>query len=393
MLSAVISKSWNQKQLALLNKEIVILYSKRMSFISRLILFLYHPQLFKNKWLIWQTKNRRKNNLMKISNETKVGVLTIAALVILIVGFNYLKGKDVFNRSTKIYAVFTKLGTLSKSNEVKINGYTVGTVYSFEPTDKNLNGIKVTINLSDAGEKVNIPANSVAYISAGLLGTSNITIEKGDTAVYLKDGDFVKTREDPGIFGDLPSQAGSTLASVRTSLDSLKVVFNNINRLFDANTKGNLQQAISNITSATNSLNKLLDPQNSSLAKSLQNVNSITDNLKKNNDSITATISNAKRFSENLSKLNLQQTMDTLGSAISQLKATVRKISSNEGTLGALINDKKLYNKLTDVILSAEILMDDLRAHPKRYVNLSIFAKKDKGGALTSPSKKDTLPR
>ena len=186
---------------------------------------------------------------MKISNETKVGILTIVALFILIVGFNFLKGKDVFNRSKKIYAVFSKLGSLAKSNEVKINGYTIGTVYRFEPTDKNLNGIKVTINLT---EEVNIPANSVAFVSAGLLGSSTITIEKGDTTTFLKDGDFLRTREDPGIFGDLPSQAGSTLANVRTSLDSLKVVFSNINKLFDGSTKGNLQQAIANLVIATN---------------------------------------------------------------------------------------------------------------------------------------------
>jgi len=328
---------------------------------------------------------------MKISNETKVGILTIAALTVLIIGFNFLKGKDLFNRTKKIYAVFGKLGSLAKSNEVKINGYTIGTVYAFEPVDKNLNGIKVTISVT---EDVHIPVNSVAYVSAGLIGSSNITIEKGsDSTTFLNDGDYLKTREDPGIFGDLPSQAGSTLANVRTSLDSLKVVFNNINKLFDANTKGNLQQAIANITAATNSLNKLLDPETSILASGLRNVSSITDNLKKNNDSITATISNVKHFSEKLSRLNLQQTMDSLGSAISQLKATIHKLSDNEGTLGALINDKKLYNKLNDVLLSAEILFDDLRAHPKRYVNLSVFGKKDKGGSLTSPSKKDTLPK
>jgi phospholipid/cholesterol/gamma-HCH transport system substrate-binding protein len=86
-----------------------------------------------------------KNILMKISNETKVGVLTIAALTVLIVGFNFLKGKDLFNRTKKIYAVFGKLGSLGRSNDVKINGYPIGTVYAFGPTDKNVNGIKVTI--------------------------------------------------------------------------------------------------------------------------------------------------------------------------------------------------------------------------------------------------------
>jgi phospholipid/cholesterol/gamma-HCH transport system substrate-binding protein len=327
---------------------------------------------------------------MKISNETKVGILTITALVILIIGFNFLKGKDLFNNTKKIYAVFDQLGSLAKSNAVKINGYPIGTVYAFEPIDKNLNGIKVTISLN---EDVNIPVNSVAYIAADILTSSSIVIEKGDATTYVKDGDILKTRQDAGIFGSLSSEAGPTLAKIRASLDSLNRVFGNINKMFDAGTKNNLQQTIANLNSATGSLNKMLDPQSSALAKTLQNANSITDNLKKNNDSITMVISNAKQFSQKLTDLNLQQTMDTLQSAISQLKSTINKVSSTEGTLGALINDKKMYNKLNDVLLSAEILLDDLRAHPKRYVNLSVFGKKDKGGALTSPSKKDTIPK
>ena len=104
-------------------------------------------------------------------------------------------------------------------------------------------------------------------------------------------------------------------------------------------------------------------------------------------------MSNTKQFTAKLSKLDLQQTMDTLSSAIILLKATVNKMASKEGTLGALINDRQLYDRLNSTILSAEILIDDLRAHPKRYVNLSVFSKKDKGGALTSPSKKDTVPK
>jgi phospholipid/cholesterol/gamma-HCH transport system substrate-binding protein len=327
---------------------------------------------------------------MKISNETKVGILTITALVILIIGFNFLKGKDLFNNTKKIYAVFDQLGSLAKSNAVKINGYPIGTVYAFEPIDKNLNGIKVTISLN---EDVNIPVNSVAYIAADILTSSSIVIEKGDATTYVKNGDIIKTRQDAGIFGSLSSEAGPTLAKIRASLDSLNRVFGNINKLFDAGTKNNLQQTIANMNTATASLNKMLDPQNSALAKTLQNASAITDNLKKNNDSISAVISNAKQFSQKLNTLNLQQTMDTLQSAITQLKATINKVSSTEGTLGALINDRKMYNKLNDVLLSAEILLDDLRAHPKRYVNLSVFGKKDKGGSLTSPSKKDTIPK
>lgn len=329
---------------------------------------------------------------MKINKETKVGILTLVALGLLIAGFNFLKGRDVFNRTKKIYAVFDKLGALAKSNEVKINGLTIGSVYDMEETDKNVSGIKVTISLS---RDINIPSNSVAYISAPIagLGSSTILIEKGDATTYLKDGDVINTRIDEGLLGGLTSEVAPTLAKIRNALDSLNRVFGNINKLFDSDTKGNLQSTIANLNTATRSLSQLMDSKNGPVAQTLDNVNSITGNFRKNNDSITAIINNTKRFTDQLSAMDLKQTMDTLQSAIVTLKSTIGKIATNEGSLGALINDRQLYDKLNDVLLSSEILLDDLRTHPKRYVNFSIFGKKDKGGALTSPSKKDTIPQ
>jgi ABC-type transport system involved in resistance to organic solvents, periplasmic component len=329
---------------------------------------------------------------MTINHETKVGILTIVALAMLILGFNFLKGKDVFNNSKKIYAIFPKLGSLTKSNEVKINGLTIGTVYDLQEVDKNVSGIKVTISLT---RDVNIPVNSVAYISANVvgIGSASIIIEKGDATTYLKDGDVLNTRIDEGLFGGLTSEVSPTLTKIRNSLDTVNKVLSNVNTIFDAGAKRNLQTTIANLALASNSLNKLLDLQTSALGAALNNVNSITGNIKNNNDSLTAVISNTKKFTEQLARLEMKKTMDTLQAAVSQLKFTMTKISSNEGTLGALINDRQLYNRLNDAVLSAEILIDDLRTHPKRYVNVSVFGKKDKGGALTSPAKKDTVPK
>jgi phospholipid/cholesterol/gamma-HCH transport system substrate-binding protein len=327
---------------------------------------------------------------MKISNETKVGVLTIISLVLLILGFNFLKGKDIFTRSKKIYAVFKDLGPLSKSNEVKINGYVIGKVYDLEAKDKDITGIVATINLT---EEVNIPDNSQAYISSPLVGASFISIEKGDSPAYLKPGDTLNTRRDTGLFDDVKAQLNPTLDKVREGIDSLKIVFSNLNRILTSDAKNNLQQTLANLNQASSSLSSLLDPQTGALARSLNNAESITANFRRNNDSITMMFSNAKRFSENLARLDLQKTMDSLESAISQLKSTVAKISSKDGTLGALIYDRQLYNKLYDAILGAEILLDDLRYNPKRYVNLSIFGRKDRDGPITSPAKKDSIPK
>lgn len=326
---------------------------------------------------------------MKISNETKVGILTITALVILVVGFNYLKGKDVFNKSEKIYAIFNDMGSLEKSNEVKINGLPIGTVYDEKEKDKNVSAIVVTINLT---RDVNIPDNSEAYIASSLLGTSYIVIEKGDSKTFLKPGDTLRTREESGLLSQVSAQINPTLTKVRTVLDSLTQTLTGVNGLLNSDAKINLQQTFANLNGASSALNGLLDNRTGALARTLENTQTLTAELKKNTENINSTVSNAKIASEKLAALELQPTVDTLNAMISQLKSAVAKIDSKDGTLGALINDKTVYNKLHDAILSAEILLDDLRTNPKRYVNLSIFGGKNKGGPITSPAIKDTIP-
>ena len=326
---------------------------------------------------------------MKISNETKVGILTITALTILILGFNFLKGKNLFSKSKSIYAVFKDMGSLEKSNEVKINGLPIGSVSDKKEIDKNVSAVIVTINLT---RDINIPDNSVAYIKSGLVGASYIVIDKGDSKTYLKLGDTLQTREEGGLLDQVSSQLNPTLLKVRTVLDTLTQTLTGVNGLLNSDAKINLQQTFSNLNRASSALNGLLDNQSGPLAKTLNNAQSITEEFKKNTGNINATISNAKVASEKLAALELKPTIDSLNAMISQLKGAVAKISSKDGTLGALINDKALYNKLNDMILSFEILADDLRTNPKRYVNLSIFGRKDKNGPITSPAIKDSVP-
>lgn len=326
---------------------------------------------------------------MKISNETKVGVLTISALVILILGFNFLKGKDVLKKRKKIYAVFGDLGPLSKSNEVKINGYVIGSVYDLEAQDKAITGIVATINLT---EDVQIPSDSRAYISSPLVGASFINIEMGKDPVYLKPGDTLMTRVDAGLLDDVKAQLNPTLTRVRAVLDTLGATLSGVNGIINSEAKTNLQQTLANLNRASSALHGLLDNQTGPLAATLNNARDITANFRSNNDSINLIIRNTKQFSDQLARLAIQPTIDSLNAMIGDLKVAVAKINSRDGTLGALIHDRSLYNKLNDLILSGEILVDDLRAHPKRYVNLSIFGRKDRGDYLTSPLKKDTTP-
>jgi len=327
---------------------------------------------------------------MKISNETKVGILTIVALTLLIVGFNFLKGKNVFNKEKHLYAVFSDLGSLRKSNEVKMKGLPVGVIYDYTEIDKNLSGIIVTITMK---RDVNIPKDSKATIESELLGNTYMNVAQGQSTEFLKDGDTIVTDRASSFLGDVKAQITPTLTSVRGAIDSLKIVLGGLNRLFDKDTKGNLSEIIRNLKQTTGSLNRLLDAESGALAATLNNANSITGNLKKNNDSITATISSIKRAADKFSNLEVQPTLDTLQATIGELKTVLSKFNTNEGTLGLLMKDRKLYDQLNSLLLGVEILFDDIRVNPKRYTGSVIFNRKDKTGPLTSPAKKDSIPQ
>ena len=327
---------------------------------------------------------------MKISNELKVGLMALAAIVALILGFRFLKGKDVFNRTPKIYAIFKTVGGLDKSNFVKINGLKVGTVYKLEPADENVNSIKVTISIS---EDVNIPSNSVAFISGSLLGSSNIVIEKGSSKTFLQDGERISTREEDGLLGDLTSEAKPLMGKVRNVADSLTLLLSGFNNTLDVNTQRNLQYAIANLSYATANLNSLLSSATPALNASLQNMTAITGNLKNQNRTVEEILGNANVFSNDLASLKLQTTMDSLNATVADLRYTINQISNPDGSLGAMMSDRQLYNKLKDVMLSAEILLDDIRVHPKRYVNISVFGRKNTAGELTAPAIKDSVPK
>jgi phospholipid/cholesterol/gamma-HCH transport system substrate-binding protein len=327
---------------------------------------------------------------MKISNETKVGILTIVALTLLIVGFNFLKGKNIFTHEKHLYAVFGDLGSLKKSNEVKINGLPVGAVYDYTEIDKDLSGIIVTITMK---RDVNIPKDSKATIESELLGTTYINIARGNSKEYLRDGDTLFTDRTSSFLGDVKAQINPTLTRVRDAIDSLKLVLSGISNIFERDTKGNISEIISNLKDATASLKTLLDTQNGAIAGTLNNLNSFSANLKKNNDSITATISSIRKTADKFSSLELQSTIDSLQTTVVELKNLIANVNSNDGTLGLLMNDRTLYDKLNDVLLGVEILLDDIRLHPKRYTGNIIFNRKDKTGPLTSPSKKDSVPQ
>ena len=319
---------------------------------------------------------------MKISNETKVGALTAIAIVVLILGFNYLKGKNLTERSDKLFAIFPSVRGLAVSNAVLINGLQVGKVAEMHETDKNLTGIIVSINLT---KDINIPKNSVVSITSELLGSTAVDIVLGDSKAYAKNGDTLVTRENLSVMGEFTKSINPAIANANQALVQLQMLIKRLNEIVDPRTQTNIQGIVGSLNSTAQSLDRLLNDRNGSLARSLNNVELITGNLAKNNDKINSTLTNLDKASGNFANLKLDEAITSLKNTITKLENAVGKIDSKQGTLGLLLNDSKLYDQLLLTNRSLTTLLDDLRVNPKRYVNISVFGKKDKKGPLAAP--------
>ncbi len=319
---------------------------------------------------------------MKISNETKVGVLAAIAITLLILGFNFLKGKNLLERKNTVYAIFPRVDALSPSDPIKINGLQVGLVSDLEEIDENLSGVIVALNIT---KNINIPDNSYAMILSNPLGTSTLNIVLGTSTKFIEEGDTLSSRASGGIMEDLKGTLTPTVDRVNGTLKSLDSLVEQVGVVLDPKTKANLQNVIANLASASSSLTTLLNAQNGALAASLNNMSSFTGNLKKNNDSINRIIKNVDVMTQKFAALDLEQTMTKLQAVVDNLNQTLNKVNNSDGTLGLLMNDPKLYNNLNATTNSLNILLQDVRLHPKRYVNVSMFGKKDKTGPLMEP--------
>lgn len=325
---------------------------------------------------------------MTISNETKVGALTTIAIVLLILGFNFLKGKSFTSNKVTYYAVFDNIQGLTNGNPVMINGKQVGSVYNTDG-GTDMRKIKVTMHMT---LPVTIPNNSVAVVTTSLLGTTSLDIKLGDATKYYANGETIASITSGGMFDAALQKVDPVLAQVKIAVKSLDSLLGSVNSLFDPNTKNNIKGMLDNLNKTTASLTvssaslqTLLNTQTGALAKTLNNVSSFTGALANNNEKLNGIMTNVEKTTANFSKLDVEKTLIELNGTITELKNTVGKINSDNGTLGLLLNDKKLYTNLNATSNKLNLLLDDVRLHPKRYINISVFGKKDKETPLMVP--------
>lgn len=315
--------------------------------------------------------------MLKVSNETKVGILAAVAIAMLILGFNLLKGKSLFSSSKTIYAVYSQVNGLQPSSNVQVNGLNVGNVAALDVMDKQAGQILVTLRIT---RKIDIPRNSVARISSDLLGTKTVQISFGNADEYLKTGDTIHAAIEGSITDALKEQLDPLAKKLEVTLGSVDSLLLTVNSIFDTTTKGNLRQAIyhlnatmGNFTRTSASLNAMLDPNKGNVAATMNNLESLTSNLKANNDKITAILANAEKTTGALANGQLDKSLQELQQLITRLNTT---LNSTDGTVGLLLNDKKVYNNLQASLSNLNKLLEDLRVNPKRYVHFSLFGKK-----------------
>ena len=325
---------------------------------------------------------------MTISNETKVGALSAVAIALLVIGFNFLKGKNIGRKSTHYFAVFKDIQGLTNSNPVVINGKQVGNI---NKTDGGVDMRRIVVDINMT-ENVIIPSDAVAVINKSLLGNVQLDIRLGNSSTTLKNLDTIKTILSDNLIADAMKRLDPVFFQVTSAVKSLDTLLGRVNIVFDPGSRNNIKGMLDNLNKTTASLaissaslQGLLNAQTGTLAKTLDNVSSFTGALKNNNEKLSQTMTNVATTTEKFSRLDFEKTLNTLNATVTDLKAAVGKISSNDGSLGLLLNDTKLYNNLNATSNKINLLLDDVRVNPKRYVNISVFGKKDKGVPLMVP--------
>lgn len=332
-----------------------------------------------------------------MKKEIIIGIATLLTIVLSIWGFQYLKGTNILKKNISIQTIYDNVQDLEVASEVFVNGFKVGTVTDIELDPEDVSRIIVTY---EVGSKIRVPKSAIAAIkNTNIMGGKHIELlfEKmctGDDCV--QDGSFLKGTE----VGLLGSMVDISEFSEFTNIIGDKVSGGSDSTSVDPKaTLKKLDATIENLVNVTSQISNLLEKSNASLTSSFANLASITKNVANNNAKVEQIIRNVEVTTNKLSTLDLnptiskanetvdvakgavkklEGTMDEANSAIAQLSTVIADINSQDGSLGKLIHDKSLYTNLEETSNNLSLLLQDLRLNPKRYVNVSVFGKKQK---------------
>lgn len=295
----------------------------------------------------------------KISKELQIGIWVIATLAVTFFGVNYLKGINIFNPTNYYYLKFDHINGLVETNDVTVKGYKVGLVqriiYDYENPDAD---VVVVLQVDD---DLKIPVGSKAALVSALIGSPSIElrIASGASGVYQR-GDTIPSYVDDGVMNSLTEEVMPRIQTIIPQLDSLIVSLNAIaeNKTIE-NSLENINAITKNLNKASVGINRLVDKDVPDLCA---NINGVMGNFNK--------------VSANLSGVDFRGTVNNLNKTLLGVQGITDKLNNGTGSLGLLLTNKDLYNNLNTTIGSANELVVDIREHPKRYINVSVFGKK-----------------
>lgn len=306
---------------------------------------------------------------MKITREIKVAVLVILSIVLFYWGFSFLKGKNLFDNSNKLYVYYENVAGLVPSSPVTLNGLVIGKINKIEILPDGKMKIEMVITNDDA----KIAASSVAEIQGmGVMGGREIAIINNFSDKNIAEsGATLKASNTLGLTAQLAKEIGPVKDKVEILLENANKLISNLNATLDASTQQKLKSAIAS-----------LEVTMSEFSQASKNINGIlVDNKSKLNTMVT----NFEKTSANLNEMSSSLEQADLGATVKKLEATLTNVNGimanleqGKGTMGKLLHDDAMYTNLTKTSKELELLLQDLRLNPTRYVNVSVFGKKNK---------------
>jgi phospholipid/cholesterol/gamma-HCH transport system substrate-binding protein len=317
----------------------------------------------------------QKISVVKIRKEIKVGGVFVLATAILIWGLMYLKGLELLKTSRTFYAQYENVNGLVSANPVIIKGMQVGQVKKvyFNPKDPT----RIIVELYILGDYP-ITKNTVAKIvRASLLGAHQVELIIGDSKEMAQDNDTLTAGLEEA-FGEAQLMPLKTKAeNLISSLDSIAII---VKKVLNEDTRENLQlsikhikETLANLSGITHSLDTLVGSEKKNLAGIIRNMESISANLRNNNDKISNVISNFSAISDSLAKARIPMTISRVNSAVSNLDSVLVKINSGQGSVGQLVNNEQLYKEIEKAARDLNLLLEDIKANPKKYLKFSVF--------------------
>jgi len=315
---------------------------------------------------------------VKIRKDIKVGVVFVVATAILIWGLMFLKGLELLKTSRTFYAVYDQVNGLVAANPISIKGLKVGQVKKLYFDEKNPKNIIVELYI--LGDYPIAKNSSARIFSSSLLGSPEVEIIPGNSTEMAKNGDTLVSLTEATLGQEVNKQLLPLKIKAENLISSIDTVATIIQQVLNKNTRDNLVEAIehvkqtlSNIAHTTQNLDTLMILQRSNLSKIITNVESISSNLQQSNGKISNIFNNFSNLSDSLAKARIPYTISQVNKAIGDLDAVLQKINKGEGSVGQLLNNDQLYKEVEKAARDLNLLLEDIKKNPTKYVKVSVF--------------------